>query len=295
MRTITQAALLLAMATALAAQAPPPDVLFTAPVPPPPGAAGARTFAFVAGELVGNPVKGAPYSADALTETTQTLADGNRIVNRMSATVYRDSEGRQRREQSLPAIGPFTAQGAPPRTIFISDPVAGVNYSLDSNRHVAMKMPAPPTPPLPPPPPGAQTAVNMVYSRVGSGSPGTPGPVMIFRGGIAPGANPPNVEQLGSKIIEGVQAEGTRSTITIPAGQIGNDRPLEIVDETWRSPELQVIVQSSHSDPRTGTTLYTLKNINRSEPSPTLFQVPADYTVQDSPAIQFEKRLPPPQ
>src|SRR4051812_14796286 len=81
-------------------------------------------FGFVSGQMVGgNPVKSAPYSAQGVTETTQTLADGNRIVQKSTATVYRDSEGRERREQTLPSIGPFTAQGAPQQFITISDPV----------------------------------------------------------------------------------------------------------------------------------------------------------------------------
>ncbi len=101
------------------------------------------------------------------------------------------------------------------------------------------------------------------------------------------------MEQLGTKVVEGVQAEGTRTTITIPAGQIGNDKPIQIVDEVWRSPELQVIVRSEHSDPRMGSTVYSLQNISRSDPSPALFQVPADYTVKDAPT--FQKALPPPQ
>ena len=103
-------------------------------------------------------------------------------------------------------------------------------------------------------------------------------------------AAPPAVEQLGTKVLEGVQAEGTRTTITIPAGQIGNDKPIQIVDEVWRSPDLQVIVHSVHSDPRMGSTVYSLQNISRSDPSPTLFQVPPDYTVKDTPT--FQKAFP---
>ena len=106
--------------------APPPD----------------HTFVFVSSEMNfdGKLVKGAPYSAQAVTETTQTLGDGNRIVNKSAAAVYRDSEGRTRREQTLRAIGPFATAGEPAQTIFINDPVAGVNYALDSRSMVARKM-----------------------------------------------------------------------------------------------------------------------------------------------------------
>src|SRR5258705_5916027 len=157
MRTVGQALLMLAFAAALTAQQQ--NVVITrAGVPGGPIGVGG-TFNFMAGELVGGkPVKGAPYSAEAVTESTQTLADGNRIVNRTTATVYRDSEGRERREQSLPSIGPFAAQGDPPKTIFISDPVAGGNYSLDLSAMTAVKLPSVQMPDLPPPPHDAAQA-----------------------------------------------------------------------------------------------------------------------------------------
>ena len=302
MTTVKCAALLVACGSALLAQQH--DVIFTTGGGPGmPGPMGANTFAFVSGELVGgNPVKGSPYSGNAVTENTQVLADGNRIVNRTSAAVYRDGEGRERREQTLPSIGPFAAQGAPPTTIFISDPVAGMNYSLNPSDKTAIKLPVPAMGTLPPMPPGAQT--NIMVQRIGIAGatagvtmmppPGGAPHVMIYSkstGGPAP--DPPAVEQLGTKVVEGIQAEGTRTTLTIPAGQIGNDKPIQIVDEVWRSPDLQVIVHSEHSDPRMGSTVYSLQNISRSDPSPALFQVPADYTVKDAPT--FQKALPPPQ
>jgi hypothetical protein len=86
-------------------------------------------------------------------------------------------------------------------------------------------------------------------------------------------------ESLGTQMIEGVQAEGTRTTLTIPAGAIGNDLPIQIVSERWYSPELQTVVMTKHSDPRMGDTVYRLTNINRNEPAPSLFQAPPDYTV----------------
>jgi hypothetical protein len=252
-------------------------------------------FGFISERLVGgNPVKGAPYSAQAVTETTQTLADGNRIVQKTTATLYRDSEGRERREQTLPMIGPFTAQGDAPQIISISDPVAGVNYSLNPKEKIAVKMPAL-QPGLPGVPTGGGANVNfdVMFSAAGPGvAPGSRAQqVMIYKGSTVGGNAAPNVEQLGSKIIEGVQADGTRTTITIPAGQMGNDRAIDIVDEQWRSPELQVTVLSRHSDPRMGETVYSLTNVSRSEPSPALFQVPPDYTIKDGPVV-FERKLP---
>ena len=301
------------------------------PRTPPPG----DNFIFVASEMNsdGKVVKGAPYSAQAVTETTQTLSDGNRIINKSTATVYRDSEGRTRREQILRVMGPFAAAGEPPQTIFINDPVAGVNYALDTRSKVAHKMP-----PMrfefklrspegvgggigtgvghgvhlrsdgPPPPPQPETSAPMVFERtapppgmgVGGPPPGLPGhgPEMVFeRSAIPPpageggmvfqwtGAREDNArnESLGKQSIEGVEAEGTRRTVEIPAGEIGNERPIEIVFERWYSPELQVVVMTKHSDPRFGETTYRLTNVNRSEPAHELFEVPADYKVQGPP------------
>jgi hypothetical protein len=296
MTTVKCAVLLFSCGAALLAQQE--NVIFTTGAAPglpgmPPGAVGANTFAFVSGELVGgNPVKGAPYSGNAVTETTQVLADGNRIANTITAAVYRDGEGRERREQSLPNIGTFTPQGAPPTTVFISDPVAGVNYSLNPNEKTAIKLPVPQVGAFAPMPPGAKTKVRIGVGAVTAGVSMIPPPlgpqqVMIYKASAAgPAPNPATEEQLGTKVVEGVQAEGVRTTMTVPAGQIGNDKPIQIVDEVWRSPELQVLVHSEHSDPRMGSTVYSLQNISRSDPSPTLFQVPADYTIKDSPALQ---------
>ena len=286
MRTMTIA--LLAAAGAVCAQEPPVNMAAQVKV------VTGGNFGFISEKLVGgNPVKGAPYSAQAVTETTQTLVDGNRIVQKSTATLYRDSEGRERREQTLPMIGPFTAQGEAPQIISISDPVTGVNYSLNPKEKIAVKLPAPP-PGLPGVPASGGASVNfdVFVNRPTAGvAIGGAGPhVMIYKSGPGPG-NAPNVEQLGSKIIEGVQADGTRTTITIPAGQMGNDRPIDIVDEQWRSPELQVTVLSKHSDPRMGETVYSLTNVSRSEPSPALFQVPPDYTIKDGP-VMFERKLP---
>jgi hypothetical protein len=107
----------------------------------------------------------APLPGNAVTETTQVLADGNRIVNRTTAAVYRDGEGRERREQSIPNIGPFTAQGAPPSTIFLSDPVAGVHYSLNPNEKTAIKLQVPQASPFPPMPPGGRGEFNVMAAR----------------------------------------------------------------------------------------------------------------------------------
>ena len=290
--------------------------------PPPPDA----NFVFVASESFGGKVvKGAPYSAEAVTETIQTLADGNRIINRITSQVYRDSEGRTRRDQTLKGLGVLGGAGEEPlQTIFINDPVAGVTYALDSRSHTARKS-VPFRFELGGKPgaegqhfdfkvePGTAAAVagttrSIVLSTpMGappSGAPLPPPDVDHFTmrtevGGFATyafkrmGPNPNEVkEQLGKQMIEGVEAEGTRTTITIPAGEIGNERPIEIVNERWYSPELQLMVMTRQSDPRTGETTYKLTNINRVEPVKSLFEVPPGYTVKEG--GQFTTTFAPP-
>jgi hypothetical protein len=193
-------------------------------------------------------VKGAPYSAQAVLESTQTLSDGTHITRKSTASIYRDGEGRTRREQTMDAIGPFAVSGDAPRMISINDPISGTNYILDPRNKTARKM---------------------------SG-----------RGGPPPHHEPPpssesKTESLGKQTIEGVEVEGTRSTVTIPAGQIGNDRTIEILSERWYSSALQAVVLSKHKDPRMGETVYRLTNINRGEPARSLFEVPSDYRVEE--------------
>ena len=313
------AASLLAFASVVLAQqpAPPEGVvikqqrLIQGPegAPPPPDA----NFVFVASESFGGKVvKGAPYSAEAVTETVQTLADGNRIINRITSSVYRDSEGRTRREQTLKGLGIFGPGEEPLQTIFINDPVAGVTYALDSRSHTAHKS-VPFRFELGGKPgvegqrfefkvePGtaavAGTAKSMIVTAPMGGAPMPPPDADHFtmrtEAGAAigyafksKGPNPNEIkEQLGKQMIEGVEAEGTRTTITIPAGEIGNERPIEIVSERWYSPELQLMVMTRHSDPRTGETTYKLTNINRAEPAKSLFEVPAGYTVREGPQV----------
>lgn len=215
----------------------------------------------------GKVVKGAPYSATAVTESAQTLSNGARIAHKTTASIYRDSEGRTRREVTLDRVGPFATADEPAQLIFIDDPVAGVHYVLDQRSHTARKMAAPPgdRPPRRPPP---ERAPDKASAEGKTESPGKH---------LGDG----KTESLGKQVIEGVEVEGVRSVITIPEGRIGNDRPIEIVSERWDSPELQTVVLSKHNDPRFGETVYRLTNINRAEPAQSLFEVPSDYKVEE--------------
>lgn len=200
-------------------------------------------------------VTGEPYSADAVTDVTQTLSDGNKIHQTNTTRIYRDSQGRTRREPALNALSSAAPGSTVPSLAFINDPVAGVSYSLDLTNHTATKRT------LPTPPSGAQRPDR---------PPRTP-------------ANPANVktESLGRQLVSGVAADGTRITVTIPAGQIGNAQAIQIVSESWYSPDLQLTVLSKRSDPRSGDSVFQLNNLSRAEPPSTLFVVPGDFTVTE--------------
>jgi len=216
------------------------------------------------GELHGGKVvKGVPFSAVATSETTQTLADGNHITRKTQTNVYRDSQGRFRREVTLPAIGPLTASGLPHSFVEISDAVAGTVYVLEPDQKVARHMPG-----------------HMAMGVRTKGGPGGPDDV-VYRNFKESTKAIAKTESLGTQTIDGVSAEGARTTRTIPAGEIGNENPITIVSERWYSAELQLVVKSTHSDPRFGDTAYTVTNIQRTEPDASLFTIPADYTVKE--------------
>jgi len=214
-------------------------------------------------------VKGAPYAADVISESVQMLSDGNRIVHRSTSRVYRDSEGRTRREEDR-------AAGSP--SIVISDPVAGSSWTLDVDARSARQSPA-----LPMiyggnvNRQGELERLNVVMNGQLSSFVARGGTTLWLNG---PGTNEQTVEEkLTARTIEGVRVEGVRRTMTIPVGAIGNERPIVVTSEEWTSPELKVMVLSESNDPRTGTSTYKLVNVKRGDPSPSLFQVPADFTI----------------
>jgi hypothetical protein len=242
-------------------------------------------------------IKGAPYSGEQITENTQILGDGTRIHNENAVKVYRDSEGRVRRET--------------PDMISIFDPVAGVGYTLNPHTFTGSKM---------------QVSVSVKggpnsfsYSASASSADGkmlqmytntkpatvTGDGVGVGAGvgkGVSAGVGPdgsffysasgPNIafskalksgkaESLGSQSMEGVNVQGERRTHTIEAGEIGNDRPIQTIDEHWYSPDLQLDVMTRHSDPRTGEQITRLVDVRRGDPDASLFQVPASYTINE--------------
>jgi hypothetical protein len=238
-----------------------------------PGPIGPRMEILGFGEMhPGKVVTGAPYSASAVTETKQTLADGNVIDRKIQSNVYRDSQGRTRRETTFTGIGPI-ASGQPRTMVSIHDPVASTAYILHGDTKVAEQISLPPK--------KANNSGN-VENRFEA----------HFQQEIANGTL--KKEDLGSQVINGITAQGTRYTRTIAAGQIGNTNAISVVDEQWYSSDLQIVVKSVRTDPRMGQVTYTLTNIQRSEPAASLFTVPSDYSVKPATARGFVRRAGPP-
>ena len=275
---------------------------------------------------------GAPYSADSVTESVQVLSDGNRIARKTATRIYRDSEGRTRREQ-LSSTGDV-------QSVSISDPVAGSMYVLNPSDRTAQRNGVIMTgrggaygmASVTPGSSGTVTAARTADGGVrvsasessdetarrrevevqaasaagggGAASAGGRGRGSAGAGVIAypaeavslprtaAGVGTANKEDLGTQVVEGVVATGTRTTTTIPSGAIGNEQPILIVSEQWFSPDLKVLVMTKHNDPRTGETTYRLTNIVQTEPARSLFEVPADYTLKDS-AIRRQSPMQP--
>jgi hypothetical protein len=249
----------------------------------PPVMAGSPDIDFISMPLGlgGETVTGAPYSAEAVTVVAQTLADGNRISRESKAAVHRDTAGRTRREQGLAIIGAMVGGPEDRQQVHITDPQAGVTYILDMGNRTAHKMTIPKVALAQASSPTAVAGAGTFEMPLPPPASGRQGAVFIRRGVFA-NSKPPTIEHLGRQIIEGIVAEGTRSTTTIPTGQIGNELPLIIVSERWFSPELRVLVMSRQADPRFGETTYRLTNIMRAEPAPDLFEPPPEFTVVES-------------
>ena len=228
------------------------------------------------------PIKGAPFSAKLVFEINQTLANGVRVTKKSAAALFRDIDGRTRQE--------FLREGAP-ETVVINDNVAGVFYHLNMAHHTANK-------------------VNLMdeqlhremeerhqkreheerrqmeehHRKHNEGIEKMKG-LRLKRPEFE---SERKVESLGFQNVEGVQAEGTRVTITVPAETEDNDKPFEIVTEKWYSPELQIVVMGKQTDPRIGETVYRLTNINRSDPARSLFEAPADFTVIEEQDLEIK-------
>ena len=233
--------------------------------PPPGGRFGGRGPGFGPGGPGMRTVTGAPYTGTEVSSSTQTLSNGNVIARQNTTSIARDGQGRVRSEGTMKH-----PDGTTSTRISIHDPVAGVIHNIDAEHKVSNDQI------LHAPPAGQGRGRGPGGPRPNGGSPD-----VARAAGRGTRGSDPNVvtESLGVQTVSGVQATGTRITRTIPAGAEGNTLPIVTVHETWMSEDLKVPIMTKHSDPRSGSTTTQLTNIVRAEPDPTLFQVPAGYTV----------------
>lgn len=265
-------------------------------------------------------VRNSPFSAEAVSESVQTLSDGNRIVRNSTSKLYRNSEGRFRREMNGGSGGVLGSLYTTGQGVTILDPVGGFHYSIDPNLRTTRQMVFTPKSDIKvisgmdeklkselkaaavdretvtvnrelAEKIRGEVSVAVAAAPVASVRAVT-GQVMesLAPLGMATIATAGHskwetrTENLGTQNVEGVDAEGTRTITTIPAGAIGNERAIEIIYEKWFSRELQLVVMSKHSDPRFGEQTYRLTNINRSEPDPSLFSPPHGYRLLTEPS-----------
>ncbi len=227
------------------------------------------------------PATGLPYQATKITKSVQKLADGTVITQETKGLFARDTDGRVREDLNLVHSGRMDGQQRDVvlQSATVGDPVTHTMTFWSGDAKMAVQMALPnlnglgkgghhvnqvmlSAPPPPPPVPGQAATLMTARPRQGA-------------------ADPENVrtEQLGQQSIEGVLATGVRTTTTIPLGKIGNDRPMTVVHEEWRSPELKILIKTVDTDPRTGEQTMELQNLVRTDPDKTLFAAPAGYTV----------------
>ncbi|HEX8069905.1 MAG TPA: hypothetical protein VF546_08140 [Pyrinomonadaceae bacterium] len=255
-----------------------PTPVAETPVPLLGGGAPSLSFVTPDANFERNLVKDAPFTAESVTEHVQTLADGNRMGRKTTARLFRDGAGRTRREHTLTRGGStaLAPDGEPPRLIIINDPVGQVGYTIETQTNVARRQALPP---------------GLMAARARALGGNAPFSVLIptstahrrmAEGDSAPPPPEPQRERLEPQLIEGVMAEGTRTTLTVPAGEFDNEQPLVITHEEWYAPDLHIIVLMKHNDPRFGETTFRLTNITRGEPAPELFQAPQGYQIVDA-------------
>jgi len=231
-------------------------------------------------------IPGQPLSADVIDETDRFLADGNHIHRENHGRMFRDSQGRTRNETEIGNPAPGTK---PFMHIMISDPVEGRFILLNPEQKTATihqfgkGLSAAPGIP-------AQPANNTGKPDTPNTTTAEPGAVLqslrntrAANGTQAGGKLQLSHEDLGSTEIEGFTVTGTRYTRTIPAGERGNDQPMTTTNERWFSPDLKMDLLNKSESPESGKHVRKLVNIRMGDPDPLLFQVPADYTVKETP------------
>lgn len=233
--------------------------------------ASAQTPDFLRNEVVAAPtIKGAPFSGEGVVTLKLTLYDGTKIERTVPAKYYRDSQGRVRREQTIMGLAPLTPGGDLQSVVTIVDPVAGYVYTIVGRKREVQRMPL------------MTAQLSATLKQVAEA---TKAFTALQRPDMMPPGFATRTEALGTRDIDGIAAVGKKTTTTIPAGFMGNDRPLEVTDEQWEAVDLKVLLLSKHHDPRTGDVEYRLSKITRTEPPADLFAVPAGYKIVDITSI----------
>jgi hypothetical protein len=234
------------------------------------------------GHSHGTPVEGAPYSATTTNKSIQKLEDGTQIVQTSTGTIARDSQGRTRQDAPLPTIDDVSANA--PHLVFIEDPVTRTSYILNLTDKTLQKIPMPSARGVGFGGNVESKALFMQMGSVATMSGPLPVPTKAANSNL-PTDEQANSESLGSETMEGLLVNGVRTTHTIPAGQIGNAKPIKIVTEVWTSPDLKTDISSKRSDPLMGEQVFRLTNIARAEPDASLFTIPADFQIIDDPQV----------
>ena len=254
--------------------------------------------AWPADALLGKPVKNAPYSAEEIRESQRTLGDGNQIATKIITMYYRDSHGNTRKE-TLSASGEVqgvTIHTAADNTVYTLSPLSRMAFKLNHDKlgakaaafgaaagtaikariEAQRKEGKPPTV-------DNKDIEEIVIKRMPPNISVNPnfGPQVAAAMSEGKWASKASTKDLGVKTIDGVKAEGKLLSYEIPAGEVGNRKPIVVTNEAWYSPELQIALYSKHSDARSGDAIYRLANLKRGEPAAALFKVPSDYTVND--------------
>jgi hypothetical protein len=201
--------------------------------------------------------QGAPFQAQKTVRLQHKLADGTVISRETKGRIARDSAGRyceELRETITGGKSPDTAS----TIVNVLDPVQHRQFRWASD--------------------STQYSSWSLLDRLGVTPVNFPPPIYPERNHLGLKSENKVIQELGQKLISGVMAGGTRTTTTIPAGILGNDRPLISTDEVWISPELKIVVLEKLEDPLYGEKTVELQNIKRTEPDSALFRVPDGYS-----------------
>jgi hypothetical protein len=218
-------------------------------------------------------VTGLPYSATLKVTFDQQMSDGSMIHGITRTLSARDSSGKTRMETSIGCWLDKDGQSRDRLNVRIADPLAGTFLEWSTGGPVLKVAHLISQP---------EAFVKLQGLPAWSDSESevkTPGqPARIVR-----------TELLGTTTIDGVEAQGLRTTTTIPRGAQGNKQPIVSIHEQWMSMDLGIVMQDLVDDPVLGRTEMELENFTPKQPDRALFLPPAGYRIIKSPATPAQK------